>query len=699
MSPDHETGEIARGTPGWVLAALTIFCGAFFLFQVEPLIAKAILPWFGGSAQVWTTCLLFFQAALLAGYLYAHLLSERVRPHWQIRIHVGLLLLSLAFLPIFPAARFKPSGGEDPLLLILALLTATIGLPFVLLSATNPLIQSWLARAHNERGVPVAPYWLFALSNLASMLALLAYPVLVEPNLTLRAQTWTWSIGYAVFVVLCAAAAWRYRPSGAAVLVATQTASGPAPAWADRALWFGLAAAPSALLLAVTNFLLQNVAAIPLFWIVPLALYLLSFIFAFGSLRWYWRTLWYECIAVAIAAMLLVMSEFISLNDFRVLPLFALSLFVCCMVCHGELSSLRPSARHLTSYYLTIAAGGAAGGLFVAVLAPLVFNANYDLQIIVPLTAVVVLIAVGRRERDSPRRALREALINVAVVGLCGATTYMAVINYRQAAGAIYLGRNFYGSLRVTDLPVTPEMQRRQLLNGTIDHGEQFTAPAKQKEPLTYYSRASGVGLALGELGKQGPLSVGVIGLGTGTIGAYCRPNDAYRFYDINPMVMSIALNEFTYLRACPRETTIVLGDARLSLEAEMPQRFDVLAVDAFISDAIPVHLLTREAFALYWRHLKPDGVLAVHVSNRYVDLEPIVAKAAAESGKIARLIENDSNVAEGISRSSWVLVTSRKDLFEGPTLNKGATIEVPPDFRAWTDDYSNLWRVLRLRL
>ncbi len=308
----------------------------------------------------------------------------------------------------------------------------------MLLSATNPLIQSWLARAHNERGVPIAPYWLFALSNLASMLALLAYPVLVEPNLTLRTQTLAWSIGYAVFVLLCAAAAWRYRSRSATAALETQavaTSHGPPPAWADRALWFALAAAPSALLLAVTNFLLQNVAAIPLFWIVPLALYLLSFIFAFGSLRWYWRSLWYECIAVAIAAMLLAMSGFISLNDFRVLPLFALALFVCCMVCHGELSSIRPSARYLTSYYLTIAAGGAAGGLFVAVLAPLIFNANYDLQIIVPLTAIVVLVAVGRRERNSPRRALREALINMAVIGLCGATTYMAVINYRQAAG------------------------------------------------------------------------------------------------------------------------------------------------------------------------------------------------------------------------------------------------------------------------
>src|SRR5882672_128824 len=388
MSPDHETGEIARGTPGWVLAALTIFCGAFFLFQVEPLIAKAILPWFGGSAQVWTTCLLFFQAALLAGYLYAHLLSVRVRPQWQIRVHVGLLLLSLALLPIFPAERWKPVGGENPLFLILGLLGATIGLPFVLLSATNPLIQSWLARAQHRSNGAVVPYRLFALSNFGSMLALLSYPLLVEPNFSLNTQTWAWSIGYGGFVVLCTAAAWRYRPSEAAATNGPPEAEGSAPSWSDRALWFALAAAPSALLLGLTNYMLQNIAAIPLFWIVPLALYLLSFIFAFGSLRWYWRPLWYELFAGAILAMIVAMSGYNTLHDFRFMPMFVIALLICCLVCHGELSALRPSARYLTHYYLTIATGGAAGGLFVAAVAPSVFNATYELAILVPATGL-----------------------------------------------------------------------------------------------------------------------------------------------------------------------------------------------------------------------------------------------------------------------------------------------------------------------
>src|SRR5262245_18353144 len=288
MSRSLSSPAAATTAPDWLLAAITIFAGAFLLFQVEPLIARAILPWFGGSAQVWTTCLLFFQAALLAGYLYAHLLSEKVAPAWQLRVHVALLVISLVFMPIFPAERFKPLGTENPLLLILGLLFSTIGLPFILLSATNPLVQSWLSPSKANTS---AAYWLFSLSNLGSMLALLSYPVLVEPNFALRTQIITWSVGYGLFVLICSATAWHYRGSEQATAASADTVAALAPEWKDRALWFGLAAAPSALLLAVTNFVLQNVAAIPLFWVVPLALYLLSFIFAFGSLRWYWRGL------------------------------------------------------------------------------------------------------------------------------------------------------------------------------------------------------------------------------------------------------------------------------------------------------------------------------------------------------------------------------------------------------------------------
>jgi SAM-dependent methyltransferase len=682
-----------RAHAGWVLAGATIFFSAFFLFQVEPLIAKAILPWFGGSAQVWTSCLLFFQTGLLCGYLYAHLLTERVPPFWQVRIHIALLVVSLVFLPIFPSEFWQPEGSENPLLRILGLLTATIGLPFFLLSATNPLVQAWLARSQDR-----APYKLFALSNFGSMLALLTYPLMVEPFLPLRVQTWTWSVGYALFVALCATTAWRFRSGERVALAVAADIGGPVPVWAERALWFGLAALPSAMLLAVTNFLLQNVAAIPLFWILPLALYLLSFIVAFGSLRWFWRPFWYVALAAAIAAMIIAMSGFSSLNDYRFLPLFTICLFVCCLVSHGELASMRPRPRYLTSYYLIIAAGGAFGGLFVAAVAPLVFIANFELQIIVPLTAALIVVAAWWRYRSTERAGIRDALLMISLSVLSGATSYMAVYTFRDLSESRVLARNFYGALRVTDLPSIPGDERRLLLNGSINHGEQYIAPEKRREPITYFSHASGIGVALDELGKEGSLKVGVIGLGTGTIAAYCRPGDTYRFYEINPLVLEFASKEFTYLSDCPTMPTVAMGDARLSLEAEPPQQFDVFAVDAFISDAIPVHLLTREAFDLYWRHLKPDGVLAVHVSNRYVDLAPIVGRAALDNGKMARIISNSSDPVAAVSGATWVLVTSRPGFFDRPALQGSPPVEVPPGFDPWTDDYSNLWRVFSLQ-
>jgi hypothetical protein len=683
----------AQAYGGWVLAGATIFFSAFFLFQVEPLIAKAILPWFGGSAQVWTTCLLFFQTGLLCGYLYAHLLAERVSPFWQVRVHIALLVLSLVFLPIFPWELFKPEGSENPLLMILGLLTATIGLPFFLLSSTNPLVQAWLARSQDR-----APYKLFALSNFGSMLALLSYPLVVEPMLPLRVQTWAWSVGYALFVVLCATTAWRYRSGERTTLAVAADAAGQAPSWAEWGIWFGLAALPSAMLLAVTNFLLQNVAAIPLFWIVPLALYLLSFIVAFGSLRWFWRPFWYLAFAAAIAAMLVAMSGYSSLNDYRFLPLFTICLLVCCLVSHGELAAMRPPPRYLTSYYLIIAAGGAFGGLFVAAVAPLVFIAHFELQIIVPLAAALIVIAAWWRYRFTERTGVRDALLMLSLSILSGATSYMAVYTYRDLSGSELLARNFYGALRVTNLPSIPGEERRLLLNGSINHGEQYTAPDKRREPITYFSRASGIGLGLDELGKDGSLKVGVIGLGTGTIAAYCRPGDTYHFYEINPLVLEIASKEFTYLSDCPTGPTVAMGDARLSLEAESSQQFDLFAVDAFISDAIPVHLLTQEAFDLYWRHLKPDGVLAVHVSNRYVDLAPIVGRAAAANGKMTRIISNSSDPVAAVSGATWVLVSSRPGFFDRPAFQGTTPVEVPPDFSPWTDDYSNLWRVFYLR-
>ncbi len=671
-------------------AAATILAGALLLFEVEPLIAKAILPWFGGSAQVWTTCLLFFQAALLAGYLYAHILTTRVAPRWQGRIHAGLLCISLAFLPIIPAEHWKPVGGENPLGLILGLLASTIGLPFVLLSATSPLVQSWLARPVDGEVRP--PYRLFALSNFGSMLALLSYPILVEPYLPGRMQALAWSVLYAGFAVLCSATAWRYRDGKLAPREKTDR-----PSWGMRALWFFLAAAPSGLLLAMTNFMLQNVAAIPLFWVVPLALYLASFILAFNDLKWFSLPAWYVLFVLALGAALLAAAGSFPEIGLLLLPVLSGVLFVFCCVCHGELSLAKPEPRHLTEYYLIISTGGAAGGLFVAAVAPNVFNGPYELLILLPLTALIVFVAAARHFRDwTEMRPSLLALCGLVVVAASG--WLMLRTEQVFVSDSVALARNFYGALRVQEsgLTTTNPIRVRRLANGTILHGIEVMDPRLRHIPLSYYARPSGVGRLLTEMGKSGPIKVGVIGQGIGTLAAYGRAGDTYRFYEINPDVDRIARSHFWYLSGNPARQSVVLGDGRLSLEREPAQQFDVLVIDAFLSDSIPLHLLTRQAFALYWHHLKPGGVLAVHVSNRYVNLAPVVAQAAAASGHEARYIETDNDLDHGVARSIWVLATRRTELFRRGELANAPPVAIPPGLKPWTDDYSSIWSVLR---
>ena len=683
--------------PERLLAPLTIFLGAFLLFEVEPLIAKMILPWFGGSAEVWIVCLLFFQAALLAGYLYAHLLTTRIDARWQLRLHVALLLVSLVWLPIVPAEQWKPDGNGNPLLLILGVLTSTIGLPFVLLSATGPLIQAWLARTH----APVAPhavYRLYALSNFGSLLALLSYPVLVEPWLATRMQVWIWSLIYGAFALLCGAAAWRYRvPQTPSADRAVEDAQ-PPPKLGDRIFWFLLTLMASALLLAVTHHMLRNIAAIPLLWVLPLALYLLSFILCFENPRWYYRPLWYVLFAAATATMMYYVIGLFLVDDIRAqLAFYASGFFICCVVCHGELAALKPAPRYLTGYYLTIAAGGAAGGLLVAVVAPSVFRADYDLSLLLPFVSLLAIIVAWRRLPRARRPWLRWVAFGVVLYAWNVACGFVGQNLIDDLHGNYFSVRNFYGELRVTMWPATAKTgPLLELRNGNVVHGREFLTPNKAREPTSYYARQSGIGITLQNLGKDGPLNVGVIGLGAGVIAGYGRAEDTYRFYEINPLVRDIATKVFRFLTLSPARWSVAMGDGRLSLEREAPRKFDVLVVDAFSSDAIPVHLLTREAFVLYWRHLKPDGVLAVHVTNKYIDLAPIVALAARQNGKTARLMSSAGDNDNAIDPSNWVLVTSRPGFFASPGLTSAKTISAPAGLRPWRDDYSNLWQVLK---
>ena len=672
------------------LYALTIFCSAFLLFLVQPIMAKQILPWFGGSANVWTTCLVFFQMVLLFGYAYSDLVVRRLRGRAQLHLHLALLALSCLALPIIPGAHWKPLGGESPAPLILGLLALTVGLPYLLLSTTSPLVQSWFARRFPGR----SPYRLFALSNLASMLALAGYPFALEPWVTTRMQSYGWSAGYLAFVLLCAACAWyslRTLPPGGVKMKAPDGAA-PAPdekpAVARQALWVALAATGSFLLLAVTNHICENISSIPLLWIVPLSIYLLTFILCFDSSRWYRRDL----IAATLAAALGVMGWTLASRGLThrlelQIAVFCIGLFIACMFCHGELARLKPSARYLTRFYLMVSAGGALGSTLVGIVAPLVLPAYFELSVGLIACALLLVLQVRRQHPVFIMLAVAAVLFTVGTAG-------WAIRDFYD--GTILATRNFYGVLRVQESGVDAG-RHLSLVHGTILHGDQYLAPDLVRLPTTYYTRTSGVGRALESLHPTTRrLKIGVIGLGTGTIAAYGSKGDVYRFYDINPAVIRIANSEFTYLRNSEATIETPLGDARLSLEREPAQDFDLLAIDAFSSDSIPVHLLTQEALTIYRRHMKPGGIIAFHVTNRYLNLVPVVERLADAQGLHAVLVTDDAE--QGLSlRSDWVLVSDSEGSLAVPLIAEVAKpIEPRRDWAPWTDDFNNIVQVLK---
>ncbi|MGA2215751.1 MAG: fused MFS/spermidine synthase [Bryobacteraceae bacterium] len=683
--------------------ACTIFLSAFLLFAVQPMIGKMILPWFGGSAAVWSTCLLFFQAALLAGYLYAHWSSTWLRPKKQAMLHIALMAVSLALLPILPSPSWKPSHAGDPSLRILLLLAVTIGLPYILLSTTSPLLQAWYVAAKPG----AIPYRLFALSNFGSLLALLSYPVLIEPVFTTHAQAYGWSGIYVLFAAICAAIAWNALRSALNQQPTTATATpthsqASSPAGVTRVLWIALSACASALLLAITNHLSQNVAPIPFLWVLPLAAYLTSFILCFERERVYNRGVFLPLLVIALDGAAYTIYTHEGNPDITwAIPTFVAALFIGCMVCNGELARLKPDPRYLTGFYLSIALGGALGGVFVAIAAPRMFHTYLELPLSLvacsALAAIVLWISPQKWSGKIPLRAVRIAMLAFTVV-LAVHLGYEKHLSDRIFRLSV---RNFYGVLRVRDIPASEEdTGLRRLIHGTISHGEQLLDAKRRDEPSSYYGPYSGLGRALGYLQKRGPVRVAVIGLGAGVTASYCRAGDFFRFYEINPLALSVASTWFTFLRDCKADHLVLLGDARLTLEAQPAQQYDLMAVDAFSSDAIPVHLLTREAFALYFRQLKPAGILAVHVSNRYLDLVPVVSRNARELGKTAVNVDDADEEEDYFSNSDWVLVSGDAAIFRDPAFKSSSVqpAEYRPDLRPWTDDYSNLFQILRLR-
>ena len=758
-----------------------MFVGASLLFVVQPMVGKMILPLLGGTPAVWSTCMVFFQAALLAGYAYAHASASRLGVGRQILLHLALLVVPLAVLPLAVNPALLRGGEANPVLDVLTLLSLSVGLPFLVVSATAPLLQKWFSRTGHAAAHD--PYFLYAASNLGSMLALLGYPTLIEPRLHLRGESWltqtrVWSVGYLALVVLialCALLLWRRRPmtthaqaEPSAEVIAPPD---PPPGWPRYLRWIALAFVPSSLMIGATTYITTDIAAVPLLWVLPLAIYLLTFILAFG--RWPERL--HRLVVVATVPVVLVVF-FLMLSGIKqriwitVLWHFLL-LFVIALACHGELALARPSSRHLTQFYLVLSVGGVLGGLFNALVAPVAFRWLLEYPLVMALACLLV---------TGPRRALPRSVLALAtdvLLGLAaGATalifysdlvksridtdfftllvrvpsatvaewitpaelTINKVLNYgvplvalfflrrrrvtlalglvavllvgdfvdERNSNTILRARSFFGVLRVTR--DTTLQGYTELRHGTTLHGRQSLDQARRQEPVSYYHRGSPIGLVMAELDRRSiVLRIAVIGLGTGTMAAFARPGDIITFYEIDPLVRSIATNRYYFAYVADAldrgaAVRIELGDARIRMDQvrkERPgERYDLIVVDAFSSDAIPVHLLTREALRLYLDMLNVRGLIVLHLSNRYLSLEPVVANLAQDANLAGLLRHDSSPTAEGATASTWAVLARTPDAFGELTKDSGWTatqLEPSPRVGVWTDDFHNLLAVI----
>jgi len=693
----------------------TMFLSAFLLFVVQPLIGKYVLPWFGGTPAVWTTCMLFFQALLLAGYAYAHMLAGGRSMRRQALLHLLLIAATLLTLPITPSQSWKPPDGGAPLPRILGMLLVSIGAPYFLLSSTAPLLQCWFSRTRSG----VSPYRLYSLSNLGSLLALLSYPFLVEPALSLSRQAMIWSWAYAAFALLCVLLSLRvllrHAPGTSPVpaMVETVESAGSKPGRGTRLLWLGLTTCTSVMLLATTNQMCQDVAVIPLLWILPLSLYLLSFIICFHHERLYWRPLFIIVLAGSIiwTCFVLFGSVFVGLRS-QILS-YSLTLFASCMVCHGELVRLKPGPRHLTSFYLMVACGGALGGILVSLAAPRLLKDYWEYHLGLLFTVLLTLIVLFRDHKGPLYRGRPFAVWSVLYLSFAALAIALGIHIRNSMQDTLETRRNFFGTLRVLDLDKdNPRKHRLTLMHGRIEHGFQFVDGQRRYWPTSYFGADSGIGMALSFHPRRmaadyrmRTLRIGVVGLGTGTLAAYGTEGDYIRFYEINPEVIRLSDRYFTFRKDDEANIEVVLGDARISMERERqrhePQQFDVLAIDAFSGDAIPVHLLTRECLQTYLYHLKADGILAIHISNRYFDLSPVVRNMAQfepELGLQAVLVAAQGDDERGTDSTDWVLVTANREFLAAPEIEECITPWEDPLPRAmiWTDDYSNLFGLLR---
>lgn len=663
----------------------TIFLGAFLLFLVEPMAAKQLLPRLGGSSAVWITCLVFFQIVLFLGYLYAHWLTRARTLKISALIHCAFLTIC-GVVTILHLNPFLPGADARPVTAIFWGLGAMIGLPFLALSATSPLLQVWIA----QRERSAIPYRLFALSNFGSLLALGFYPSVIEPYLSLVVQWNVWRIGFGVYLLLCILVAWRMK-NVTAKITETDSEVQPDVSIKHRLLWFLLPAGAAMQLCAITSHLSQNIAAIPLLWIVPLAVYLVTFILAFEFPGFYRRPILIRLLIVFMAGLSHMLSKTdTGLPIYVSISFFLVELFLACFFCHAELYSLRPKGvRQATTFYLMIVAGGAAGTFFTGIISPVLFHANYDVPLSFLVVAVMALVVTWNDGW------IQRVLWSVGTTLLIALMIMLHIAYHRDVLAVL---RNFYGVLRVKESHLPAQaLTRRTLINGSIEHGTEWFADEYRDKPTTYYAQDSGVGMALRLCCGENPRRIGVIGLGAGTLAAYGRKGDNIRFYEINPLVERLARHFFTYLRDSPAEIKVIEGDARVSLSAESSQDFDVLVVDAFSGDAIPVHLLTKEAMKLYRRHLAANGILAFHISNQYLNLAPVIVRLAEDAHKKARVIHSFADENRGEFSATWVLVGNNEEFFEQQEVAHAVTENpVITHVKLWTDNYSSLLPILR---
>jgi hypothetical protein len=731
-----------------LLFALTLFLSATLLFVVQPMFAKMVLPLLGGTPAVWNTCMVFYQAVLLVGYLYAHFSTRLLGPRRQAALHLAVLCLPWLVLPIVVAQTWIPPAEGNPIPWLLMLLALSVGLPFFVVSASAPMLQAWFA--DTDHPAAKDPYFLYAASNLGSMIALLGYPVLLEPGLPLAQQTWAWTGGYGLLMLLvigCAVLLWRSRGGGAKRAQDTEPAVDEPqiadPTWPDRLRWLVLSFAPSSLLLGVTTHISTDIAAVPLLWVVPLALYLLTFVLVFARrkpLKHAWILRVQPYLVVVLGALFFLGA---ANKIWALLFLHLTTFFVTAMVCHGELARTRPKASRLTEFYIWMSVGGVLGGTFNALVAPNLFPTviEYPLVIVVacmlrPRTSTAAGTARSRwldfalpaavgaaaavlvlsLQAADVRITLVRAVAILAPVGLVAFGSQARPVRFGlgvagllvvsllcsgKERGLLHVERGFFGVIRVRhDLA----FNTHTLVHGSTNHGMQSLDPNRRNQPLTYFHRTGPLGDLFEMLShRESVKEIGIIGLGTGSIATYGQPGQRITYYEIDPLVERIARDPqyFTFLRDSQAEIEVVLGDARLTLARAPDARYDLLILDAFSSDAIPIHLVTREALRLYLDKLDEEGVLALHISNRYLNLRPVLARLARDAG-VACWVCRDGGISaeeqrEGKFTSVWV-VMARRYQHLGTRLEKTRwqPLTAQPDDPLWSDDFSNILAVMK---